>query len=394
MANARFFSLVLCVLLSLNSFVVAKAIPQGLVPATFGLSPRLSSTPVYFNEWTAMGDSYAAGVGAGTGLPFFRFDTCYRYDGAYPYVLNQNLQPPAETFNFVACSGETFPKIIQNQLIDQASYTRPAWGSKPEFVTLSMGGNDIDILDLVLNCIYSTRLNTLEPCETVIQNSQDILASPELAQGARDVLNSVVAKGTKALGSTNFKVFLTGYAQFFNNDTTQCNDVTFKLGGRLNPFPPEYLTTDRRQTLNKLARDLNVVLKSAVLAASIISPGQVFYIDIDAQFDNHRFCDREEPNPDDPETWFFTVGSNDPHANSVISSIPGLQNKQVIGNASSADSYAQLIEFLNQRINNSTGAVGNNTGDSDILVEYVRAFHPKVQGAYFPTAHFLIAIMS
>ena len=69
-------------------------------------------------EWTAMGDSYAAGIGAGAEYPRYGLrDKCFRFNQSYPQLLQQqSLIPKPQILNFEACCGNTFQEIIDNQL--------------------------------------------------------------------------------------------------------------------------------------------------------------------------------------------------------------------------------------------------------------------------------------
>ncbi|KAL9632082.1 MAG: hypothetical protein Q9164_005537 [Protoblastenia rupestris] len=316
-----------------------------------------------------MGDSYAAGIGAGRQIQYFD-DFCFRYNQSYPRDLNNGLEPKPQKVNYVACSGEKFNKIIDNQFLDRPStFGRPAWGDKPHFVTLTMGGNDIGFRELVTVCVYSIRIFTLADCEKVIKNAQMVVKSPDFVRGAKDVINKALAKGNAQVGPS-FKVFVTGYAQFFNEQTTQCNDISFKPKYSL--LKAQKLTIERRQALNKIARDLNSALQTAVEQAKIVHPDRVFYVDYDAQFEGHRFCDRTEPNPKDPETWFFNLESNDAATGEFLNSIPkihrvmsGLSNDSISGR-----DYLQLI----------TNAAGDDLEKRENGVSVYRVFHPKSVG--------------
>ncbi len=60
-------------------------------------------------EWTAMGDSYASGVGAGA-QPADDTNRCFRFPNAYPAVMQSgdgSIQPNPVKWNNVACSGNT-----------------------------------------------------------------------------------------------------------------------------------------------------------------------------------------------------------------------------------------------------------------------------------------------
>ena len=89
-----------------------------------------------------MGDSYASGIGSGKWVKTGGVGDkiCFRFDQAYGPLLENALQSP--TFNYVACAGETFDKILKNQFIDTAigpfyDKRKALWG-KPQFVTISL----------------------------------------------------------------------------------------------------------------------------------------------------------------------------------------------------------------------------------------------------------------
>jgi len=100
-------------------------------------------------EWTAWGDSYASGVGAGDYVDGFR---CLRYSKAYPRFIDADpdkyLPGPGGKFNNVACSGAKVHEVEEYQffevkpLIGKPSmefYPRPAVGN-PTMGTLTVGG--------------------------------------------------------------------------------------------------------------------------------------------------------------------------------------------------------------------------------------------------------------
>lgn len=316
-----------------------------------------------------MGDSYATGTGAGHMIQ--RVDGgCFRFDKSYPVVLNYLLQPGPSRFNYVACYGETFSKIIQNQFRDKASMLgRPSWGNKPEFVTLSMGGNDIGFRDLIQTCVYSLRVFSRKGCDEVIRDSMRSIHSLDFVRGANDVIAAALRKGTARVGQ-GFKVYVTGYAQFFNEQTTQCNHVTFRPA--LSPFPPEYLTIERRKALNKLARDLNTALKTAVATASISAPNKVFFVDYDEKFEGHRFCDREEPNAKDPDTWFLTFGSEAATMGDFPNSVPRLRDL-LSGQSNETISESEYLQFIGEAAQGDRPKMASG-------LEPLRTFHPKAIG--------------
>ena len=168
------------------------------------------------NEWTAMGDSYASGVGAGT-QPADDTNRCFRFPNAYPAVMQSgpgSLQPNPLKWNNVACSGNTAAQILDKEFLDQPeddgkNGIRPAWGDKPEFVTLTMGGNDVGILNLITTCILSFKLWGLN-CEQVIQEGMDIAQSDELKANFTAVIEKAYTKGRSTPVGVQFQVFVTG----------------------------------------------------------------------------------------------------------------------------------------------------------------------------------------
>ena len=55
--------------------------------------------------------------------------------------------------------------------------------------------------------------------------------------------------------------------------------------------------------MNTLALALNTTIQSAVDAIDALY--NVHYVGPDSQFRGHRFCDQDEPSPNNPSTWFF-----------------------------------------------------------------------------------------
>lgn len=169
-----------------------------------------------FKEWTAMGDSYASGVGAGP-QPSDDKNRCFRFPEAYPAVMQSGdgaLDPKPEKWNNVACSGNTFDQILDKEFLDKPqddgkNGVRPTWGDAPEFITLTMGGNDVGILNLVATCIYS-----LKPfgndCDQVIDGGHKTLEKPEFAENAKKVIQKALDKGRGTSVGTKFAVFVSG----------------------------------------------------------------------------------------------------------------------------------------------------------------------------------------
>ena len=75
-------------------------------------------------EWTALGDSYASGVGS---LNYVDGGRCLRYDQAWPVLLNgdSNLATTDYIFNNAVCSGAHFDDVEKYQFYDEDTSGQP-----------------------------------------------------------------------------------------------------------------------------------------------------------------------------------------------------------------------------------------------------------------------------
>ncbi|KAI4158060.1 MAG: hypothetical protein LQ342_007790 [Letrouitia transgressa] len=322
-----------------------------------------------------MGDSYASGVGAGP-QPGDDTNRCFRFPNAYPVVAQAALNPVPAKFNNVACSGNTFNQIKEKELLDEpeddGNYgTRPVWGADPEFVTITMGGNDIGILNLISTCILSFKLWGMD-CEEVIQYGHDTIDSQKFKDDLNGLIQAIVDKGRKTKVGDQFKVFVTGYAKFFNQERTQCNDVDFKPPW--NPLPAQKLTVERRTAMNDLALALNKALSAAVDG---FKDKGVFYVDYDNDFNDHRFCDRDEPAPDDPDTWFFNwYTKEDPKSEAAKRVFEKMQAYQASIQGGKENTFKTDSDYINA----VADAAKDDPEGQSILSDSVRIFHPTTRG--------------
>ncbi|KAL8779859.1 MAG: hypothetical protein Q9203_001407 [Teloschistes exilis] len=298
------------------------------------------------------------------------------FPNAYPIMVQAGLKPRPVTFNHVACSGNTFTQIKDKQLLDKPqddgnNGRRPAWGKAPEFVTITMGGNDIGILNLIATCMLSFKLWGMN-CEEVIQYGHDTINSQQFKDDLNRLVKAVVDKGRATAVGERFKVFVVGYARFFNQETTQCNDVDFKPFW--NPLTAQKLTVERRTAMNGLALALNKALSDAVDG---FKDKGVYWVDYDQDFEGHRFCDRQEPNPDDPETYFFNYYTKDDPkmaiAQRIFEKIPSyqasVQGAQIVSTKADEDYINALGE-----------AAKDDPEAESFMSDTVRMFHPSTRG--------------
>ncbi|KAI9786804.1 MAG: hypothetical protein M1835_002928 [Candelina submexicana] len=301
-------------------------------------------------ELTAIGDSYASGVGARP-QPADDTNRCFRFPNACPVVLNGELKPVPSKFNNFVCNDNTFNQIKDKELLDRPeddgkNGRHPAWGQAPEFVTITMGGNDIGILNLILTCILSFKLWGKD-CQEVIQSGHDTINSQQFKDDLNDLIKAVIDKGRGSKAGDQFKVFIVGYVRFFNQDTTQCNDVSFKP--RWNLLPAQNLTIERQTAMNDLALALNNALSDAV---GCFKDKGVYWVDYDRDFDGHRFCDL---------------------AQKLFEKMPTYQATTKSGKDGAFKTDEDFINALGD------AAKGDPEAES-VLPDTVRMFHPSTRG--------------
>lgn len=141
--------------------------------------------------YAAVGDSYAAGLGAGSYLE----TTCYTSSKGYPALLDAdaNLALAARP----ACRGATTADVISKQV--------PALPANAVRVTLTVGGNDVGFANVMQNCFVLVNSS----CESHIVAGETIVQSGALAQNVRNTIAAIIAKAPGA------RVAVTGYPLLF-----------------------------------------------------------------------------------------------------------------------------------------------------------------------------------
>ncbi len=127
-----------------EAWVVAKALqrwqrglPAGLPRCTGDAVPR---------HFVVLGDSYAAGIGAGSFLADSPGE-CYQSAKSYWAILGSHLAPGLVSTreDFEACSGDTTAKLMGKL---------GALNEDTRLVSVSIGGNDMHFSDIVMACVY------------------------------------------------------------------------------------------------------------------------------------------------------------------------------------------------------------------------------------------------
>lgn len=200
------------------------------------------------NSYTALGDSYSAGVGsrASDGT------ACYRSSYGYPALLASSK---GLSLSYQACSGATTTDVANNQL--------GALNSSTDLVTITIGGNDLGFADVITECALPSWMSD---CRGAIAGGRSILTNQ--LPGRYDSLFTAIR--SKA---PNARVVVATYPRLFNGQ--DCNAFT-------------WFTPGEESSLNSAADDLDSLLLTKATAHGFQT------VDVRSAFNNHRVCDPVE----------------------------------------------------------------------------------------------------
>ncbi|KXX73816.1 Lipase [Madurella mycetomatis] len=262
----------------------------------------------WIKRFSAIGDSFTAGIGAGTPLGSFIHDRpdwkCSRYDRAYPVVVYDALGPAVEEFNFRACSGDRSVQIY-DQVLDLPEDNN--------FVIMTAGGNDLCLAGMIKKCVFLP-FDGETACQEIINKAQeniDTILRPNLKQILQALNNKMADDGI---------VVYNGYAKFFDTTDEKCaNEQNWKFN-KLNwwkiwPFYPSpfELTKEYREQFNNLVDGINEAIKAVV--AEIAADSNIKYKIGFSDWDpwprevEGQYCDPKStgkyPDPEQPNLQFF-----------------------------------------------------------------------------------------
>lgn len=257
------------------------------------------------------GDSFAAGMGTGsTAWTYCRLGSSNYGQLLYNYLDNASLP-----FENLACSGDT-----TTGLAGKVS----AWKgtSSTNIGTLTVGGNDVDFSNILYYCILDPNWLTWAPYNRKWCNNYKTKARSLMADGSNDGLQYKLKEAYLSIVNTatnaDFRLYVTGYPLFFNNETSTCDSSSFHYwwGAYKGPWDWRmvYLTTALRTEMNELVQQMNSVITAAISDANTaLGSPRVVYVDVKSNFVGHEFCEEgvKEPDPSRDETYFFLSGWND-----------------------------------------------------------------------------------
>lgn len=149
-------------------------------------------------EWVGLGDSFAAGPGAGTDLNRDPAEIeCKRGANGYPNSLQNsdempgpddpNMGPSKPRFTFKACTGDITTDIVDAR---NNNYQMQAVGPGTTFVTLSIGGNDVKFSEILEKCVFGRGGDP--DCNQRLQNARDILYGVDMHRNYVNVIYQIL----------------------------------------------------------------------------------------------------------------------------------------------------------------------------------------------------------
>jgi lysophospholipase L1-like esterase len=202
------------------------------------------------NDYVALGDSYASGVGSRT--YYGDSGSCYRSPASYPATV---ASAAGLALDFRACSGAKVADVVNSQL---AAVNRGT-----DFVTVTVGGNDVNFAPVLTECAKPSWWGN---CTKAVNDALVILRT-QLPARLAGLYSQIRARAPYA------RVVVTGYPLLF--DGQDCNLLTFFSSGE-------------EAQLNAATNELDALLQSQAATAGFA------FADLRAVFTGHAWCGRPE----------------------------------------------------------------------------------------------------
>ncbi|KUI64576.1 Lipase 1 [Cytospora mali] len=274
------------------------------------LSPQSNSRQA--RGFVSLGDSYSAGIGTGIdGKELTSEGDCRRGVHAYPQLIHHDLDNTTHasaSFQWLSCTGAVTTGLLSGQpdsQIDLLNTSLPV-----DFATLSIGGNDLGFFSVMNACIFRFYGFYSGTCKAALAAADAAIRSNEFELRLEIILQEILDKVAWEKRPW-FSIAVTGYARFFNDETPECDGMSLGVW-----YGAPKLSRDIRSRMNQLVVAMNAMLRRTVALVNGRFEGvrpRVLFVDYDALFDGHRFCEPgvAEPDFDRTNSWFFLVGGPD-----------------------------------------------------------------------------------
>ncbi len=245
------------------------------------LAPGQIQTKV---NYLGMGDSFSSGEGDMQGLTYYEPGTnetqnkCHLSQRSYPYLLRNALT--IENFHSIACSGAVIRNVSGTLENDRQYKDSPlpmglgSWtpgyqrqlgyftqGANPDFLTISVGGNDVGFADAITECVTS---HYRIPIPNSCRYASDQTERGNVIKRIADQYFPLKKLYEEIVRTTNkrTRVYVVGYPQFIKGEGGSCG---------LNV----HLNDQERYFVSQSTSYMNRVIKAASEAAG------VYYLDIE-----------------------------------------------------------------------------------------------------------------
>ncbi|ROW12486.1 hypothetical protein VMCG_00718 [Cytospora schulzeri] len=277
-------------------------------------TPLPQSNSRQVRGFVSLGDSYSAGIGTGVDDKELTSEgDCRRGVHAYPQLIHHDLDGNNTThagvpFQWLSCTGAVITRLLSghpDSQIDQLNTSLPI-----DFATLSIGGNDLGFFTVMNACIFRFYGFYSGTCAAALAAADAAIRSNEFELRLEIVLQEILDKVAWEKRPW-FNITVTGYARFFNDETRECDGMSLGVW-----YGGPKLSREIRKRMNHMVVAMNAMLKRTIALVNGRFSGnrpRVLFVDYDALYDGHRFCEPGvvEPAYDRTDTFFFLVGGPD-----------------------------------------------------------------------------------
>lgn len=222
---------------------------------------------------------------------------------------------------------------------------------------------------------------TFHTCDEQRKLSKDLIKNPKLVDNISNTIKKVVAKGKKNDDDTNFRLYVPGFAQFFDTTTDECDDVTFARSA--NPKDDGKEHTRMTQAIRQEFNDMSIGLNKAIAAAVERNKEYVKFIPIDPHMKGHRFCEPgvQEPDQKNKNLWLWHYPYNEPDKDAEVDGPLLRAYEKVMSDVDVKTKYPTFASFQNEVFANIEGN-GTTTGWQDFfwrgMGKRIKVFHPQI----------------
>ncbi len=215
--------------------------------AAAAAAPDDAAASATAQSYVALGDSFSSGTGTRAST-----DSCYRSPYGFPVLIAQGR---GLDLDYQACSGATTADVRANQL--------GALSADTDYVTITIGGNDLDFAGVITQCALP---GWLSDCQGRINRSLGLLRTSMPAR-YDSLFGEIAARAPEA------DVVVGSYPRLFNGQ--DCNLATFFSAAEM-------------RSLNSATDELAGTIERRADAADFR------YVDPRPAFTGHAVCDRVE----------------------------------------------------------------------------------------------------